>query len=266
MASSTYSEGNLRLEAISHGEGLAGAAPYVPAYVPTQQSVSHLDEIELYGRMQRAVKAREAKQEITFEFTRDPALLQQYYNLREQMYIRVWGLKHFAASEDALDKRSHILVARKGKYVIGGARITTRPPGSAKLLPMEKNGEVDLQALLPELHLSECKYAEFSRLAVDREYLGGALSRLIYQQLNRKSIALRIKHVFAIAPVVQARNYKKTYNAMGLNYKILTNVNVPDREEYEGIRMCLSMLDLSAFAADTATTLEPEEVGEFLDA
>ncbi len=87
---------------------------------------------------------------LDYEFTNDPALLEQYYQLREQMFISVWGLKRFHGVEDAFDKDANTLIARMGNLCVGGARILMKVPGNSNQLPMEGD-DFNLEQLLPEL-------------------------------------------------------------------------------------------------------------------
>lgn len=183
---------------------------------------------------------------VEYEFTRDPGLLHQYYLLREQMFINVWGLHHFVGREDQFDKLAHILIAKLGNLCIGGARILVKFPNASQRLPLE-NDDFNLEQLLPELNLREKRYGEFSRLALLPEFRGGKYTRQMYRHLNSKALECKLDYVFALAPLSQARSYRSSYRAMGFDYVIREDLAVPDREEFEGIRMCLSMLNLTPF-------------------
>lgn len=196
------------------------------------------EEQALYARFSRPVKKIA---DLTFEFTRDKGLLQQYYNLREEMYTRVWGLSHFNAQEDEFDRRSHIVVARRGRQVVGGARLTIHSPRNPLPLPMECE-EFCLEKLLPkEYGLAHCRYGEFSRLAVLPEFAG--LSYDFAAQIRRKSIANGLSYTFAISPLPQIRNFRQTANKLKLTSEVLRDIHVPPKDGYDG-EMYLLMIDL----------------------
>ena len=194
-------------------------------------------------------------QPVVIKFTQDQAYLRQYYNLRERMYTSVWGLQGFNGQEDEFDQKSHILVAVKDGRVVGGARISVRTPQAPNLLPMEKR-EVSLEHQIADLNLPQCRYGEYSRLALLPEYRGGGCTLAMYKALNRKSISLNLKFAFALSPLTQARSYRKIYQALGFNYTILEDVVIPENPEYEGIKMCLSVLDLSRYCSDSVDFVE----------
>ena len=63
---------------------------------------------------------------IEFKLSRDPQLLQQYYDLRERCYRKELGIPDFDGSEDADDQRGRILLAIENGRCIGGARVSPR--------------------------------------------------------------------------------------------------------------------------------------------
>ncbi|MDE3060927.1 MAG: hypothetical protein KGJ06_07940, partial [Pseudomonadota bacterium] len=91
---------------------------------PTQQKT--LVE-EMYASLQRRFgRTPRLPEPIVYEFTNDRALLHQYYRIREIMYRKVFNTEKFVGEEDVHDKVSHILIARRGRLVIGGCRLTVR--------------------------------------------------------------------------------------------------------------------------------------------
>lgn len=181
-----------------------------------------------------------------YEFTPDAALMQQYVQMREEMFISVWGLKHFSGHHDAYDDISHVMVARRGNQCIAGGRLTVCQPHENMLLPLEKQ-DFHLPELFPEYHLSSRCYGEFSRLAILPEYRAGAVFPEIARRFIKKAVAAGVEYAFNMAPRPLARNYRQTMQLFGLRWDIRDDVKVPDREEFEGIGMVLSVMDLTAF-------------------
>jgi len=180
---------------------------------------------------------------ITYELTRDPGLLHQYYLLREQMFISVWGLANFSGMKDEYDDESDVMVARLGNQVVGGCRLTFSRPDSPRRLPMEK--AFLICDLLPELPLEDCIHVEISRMAILPEFQNSLAMLEISRQLLKRGADQKARYAFTLAPVPLARNYRKAAHLFGLNWVIRNDVVIPEREEYEGIKMVLSMLDLA---------------------
>ena len=183
-------------------------------------------------------------EDVTYELTRDPGLLHQYYLLREQMFISVWGLQNFDGKKDDYDDVSDIMVARIGNQVIGGCRLTFSHPASPRRLPMEKE-DLLLARSLPELPLEDVIHVEISRMAILPDYQNSLAMLEISRQLLKRGADKKARFAFTLAPVPLARNYRRAAHLFGLNWEIRNDVIIPDREEFEGIQMVLSMLDLA---------------------
>lgn len=193
-------------------------------------------ESDLEQRYQRYVGLH---RDVTFEFTRDPALLQQYYELRWRMYTEKWGLEHFPTGPDEFDERGMMLIARRDKLVVAGIRMLIRSPRMNKPLQIEADG-IDLRQELPDLHLDRVPYCELSRFARLPEYRGPEFAVQINRALKRKAIAHGVKYGFVLSPRSQARSYRLINQHEGESYVICDQVPIPDHEDLEGIRMVLS--------------------------
>jgi hypothetical protein len=213
----------------------------------------------------RLVKPREQK-EISYEFTNDPALLHQYYRLREEMFISVWGLNHYSGSEDIYDNGSHILISRRGLQVVGGIRLTISSAAQRQQLPIEGMG-IDLQSLFPELDLKNSTYCELSRLAILPEFRDGDMVGQGGVHWVRRAIAEGVDYAFNIAPVPLARNYRQSMQNYGFQWKIRNDIKIADRESFEGIKMMVSVLDLTVMKnrqqqPDVASVVEQLELAD----
>lgn len=180
---------------------------------------------------------------VIYELTRDPGLLHQYYLLREQMFIRVWELSNFCGKHDEYDDISDIMVARIGNQVIGGCRLTFSHPANPRRLPMEKS--FLLSDLVHDLPLEDVIHVEISRMAILPEFQNSLAMLEISRQLLKRGADKKARFAFTLAPLQLARNYRKAASLFGLNWEICNGIEIPDREEYEGIKMTLSMLDLA---------------------
>jgi|GEM_PF-1665077 len=214
-------------------EELAGSYPATPGRTFSAQE---LLENELEQRYQRHSGLHK---DVTFEFTHDPALLQQYYDLRWRMYTQKWGLEHFPTGPDEFDERGMMLIARKDKLVVAGIRMLIRSPRSNKPLQIEADG-IDLRHHLPDLCLDRVSYCELSRFARLPEYRGPEFAVQINRALKRKAIAHGVKYGFVLSPRSQARSYRLINQHEGESYVICDQVPIPDHEDFEGIRMVLS--------------------------
>ena len=214
------------------------------AFASVSQLLSVDFEISIEYLERKFSWSQRSLEDITYELTADPGYLHQYYLLREQMFIHVWGLQNFTGQKDEYDDSSDIMVARIGNHVIGGCRLTFSTRENNKLLPMEKRDFL-LSEELPELSLTNETYVEISRMAILPEYQNSVALLELSRQLLRRGAERHARYAFTLAPTSLARNYRKAASLFGLKWQIRHDVSVPTRKEYEGIRMTLSMLDLA---------------------
>ena len=113
----------------------------------------------------RTLKPYGNKEPITFEFTQDPAILHQYYRLREIMYNKTFNVEDYHWGEDSYDRIGHILIARRGNLCLGGCRLIVREGDETWAMPMECE-ELNLRKTFPELSLDKVRHAEISRFAI----------------------------------------------------------------------------------------------------
>jgi hypothetical protein len=220
----------------------------VQAAVKSAQRQPDISEEYLTRKFARADRT-EGK--IEYEVTRDPGLLQQYYRLRDQMFINVWGLERFSGQKDAYDDKSDIVVARIGNLVVGGMRVTYNVPGTDRLLPME-GPDFRLHSMLPECNVDEVNCAEVSRFVILPEYQNSAVMLEMIRRIFRRGVEKKVQFAFSISPLVLARNYRKAGTLFGVSWSVRNDVVVPEREEFEGIKMVFSMVDLRSIYTNEA--------------
>jgi hypothetical protein len=108
---------------------------------------------------------------------------------------------------------------------------------------MEKP-DFSLKAALPELDLAHHTYCEFSRLAILPDFRAGKVFPEMASRFIRRAVAEGVEYAFNMAPLPLARNYRQAMKAFGLNWNIRSDIKIPDREEFEGIKMVLSVMNL----------------------
>jgi len=201
---------------------------------------------------------------IVYELARDPGLLHQYYQLRENLFLHAWGLQNFAGKKDTFDDHSDIMVARARNHCIGAGRLTFTSFMAPNPLPVEKNG-FSLVEALPELNLTQEAYVEISRLAILPEYQNSVVMLELSRQLLTRAAERKVRYIFMLTPAKLARNYHKAAGLFGLEWQVLNNIHIPDSEEYES-KMVLSMLDLAPVYRSKSKKKEKTAVADSLTA
>lgn len=193
--------------------------------------------------VRKTLRSARLKDPIVYEFSKDSGLIHQYCSMREAMFISAWGLKNFSGMKDRFDEISEVMVARKGLQVVGGGRLTISTAALRSEMPME-GPDFKLVDAFPELNLEQHTYGEFSRLAILPEFRAGSIFPEMSKRFIRKAVSEGLDYTFNMAPLPLARSYRLSMQMLGLNWKICSNVVVPDRESFEGIKMVVSVMDL----------------------
>lgn len=181
---------------------------------------------------------------VVFEFTNDKALLHQYYRLRDQTFGRDNFHSDGSGGADMHDKISEILVARRGKLLIGACRLTIREGDESFLLPIETES-FKLREVFPNIPLNKERHATISKFAILEEHrqyeVMYELCRIVYE----RAITLDVHYVFSRTTPVLARNWRKIAHIVGAtNTRICTEVEVPPIPNFDE-KACLVFFDLS---------------------
>jgi hypothetical protein len=164
---------------------------------------------------------------IQFFLTKDPALLAQYFELRNRVYRRRYPLLAVDfGCEEFTDHRSLIVVGYENRVVAGG-RITISRPGEFQHLPMEGDS-FRLAAAVPGFRLDREPYAEFSRVAVDPDYADGRRCSLgLIKELAHTAAQKGVDLVFSICPDPQVRWNAVNSRKVGVRFQTFPEVAVP---------------------------------------
>ena len=143
---------------------------------------------------------------VTFELSRNPRLLDQYYQLRETCFQEELGIPGFDGSEEVQDLRGQILVAHRDGQCIGGSRITSG---------------AQLPGLLEGLEFPAENCCVWERLVLAPEVRSPEFARDYCDHLITMSQALGYRHALVLSSLRNARYYRQCHNALGVGFTIL---------------------------------------------
>nr|WP_067297930.1 hypothetical protein [Marinobacterium profundum] len=177
---------------------------------------------------------------IRFEFTKDPNLLAQYYQIREACFRQQLGINSFDGSEDLDDRAGHILIARDGNRCVGGARISGTTPLNPVRLPMECDNFV-LKEHFPELAQQDISYCQWTRLALLPECRTTEILRAQCLALIEGSAELNYSFAFNVAGAIRARLYRRLHTNLGYDYEICNHISIPAEDGFNNLEHLLSV-------------------------
>jgi hypothetical protein len=177
---------------------------------------------------------------IRFEFSKDPNLLAQYYQIREACFRQQLGIDSFDGSEDVHDRAGHILIARDGDRCIGGARISGTAPINPARLPMECDDFI-LEEHFPELTQQGISYCQWTRLALLPEHRTTEVLRAQCLALIKGSAELNYSYAFNVAGTIRARLYRRLHTTLGYGYEICNHISIPAEDGFTNLEHLLSV-------------------------
>ena len=166
---------------------------------------------------------------IEIKLSREPEILQQYFDLRGQCYREELGLSDFDGSEEILDLQAKILLATKGGRCIGGARISP-----AMFLPWQ----------ISELKLQRGTSCIWERFVFDPELRSVELIRDFCAELIDVSRASGYRHAVVLSSLRNARFYRQCHSALGVEFEIHKHLPHFGGETFAGLEHYLSVSHL----------------------
>jgi hypothetical protein len=206
--------------------------------------VSMLAEILHFG-LKKPTSLQENRKELpdslTYEFTTDMQYLRQYFFIREYAYRHDLQLKNFSGQEDTIDRYSHFLIARKGHFCIGGARLTVSSIKNRVLLPLESE-EFRITEALPELE--SVNYCELGRLAILPEYRKGKCLKSLFMLSADTAKDLGCCYMMGVSPPENAIRFKAAYQQLGYHAEIRDDIAAPIKAIHEHLGLSFILVHL----------------------
>ncbi len=194
---------------------------------------------EVYRMINKPKKRKRADLSLVdVQISKDPALLQQYYDLREASYRAEWNFANYNGQENEWDRNGKIFLAIFDGKVVAGARLVVS--SDVPYLPHEdptlhftyseicKNIDIDL---------SEVLYSELSALFIAKEFRANLIDKLSRSVVDYCR-ANNIKYAFGIATLKANRNSHLSFNRIGVKSFILDKIVAPKKPQFNNIDCC----------------------------
>ncbi len=166
---------------------------------------------------------------LEFRITRDPNVLNQYYQLREQCFRSELGLVDFDGSEDDQDRRSQIMVGLKEGRVVGGVRISPHITLASQLEQLGLRSEVC------------CMWERFAIAPVMRTL---DVFRHFSTHLVNASLETGYHNAMVLSSLPNARFYRRCHSALGVKFHIHRHVPHCAQGAFSGLEHYLSVAHL----------------------
>ncbi len=182
-----------------------------------------------------------------YEDTKDPEHLKQFLELRKKIFgadkVTAKSLKQNEGWDYGLD--THVLIARNENKVIAGAIIVINNCQTDTFFSFECEN-FQLHKQFPEYELHKNTYASFQHFIVHEDYRTNICSQNLFRCLYNMCISNNIKLLFGIASNSRARRNRIALHKLNidLDLKILNDIQLPERDSWNGFRRYLIVADL----------------------
>lgn len=175
--------------------------------------------------------------QISYEITKDPKLLEEYYQVREQCYQRELKLPSFDGSEEASDRYGDIFVAKDNSRCLGGARIVGNESGLFSSLSFFD--------LMEQLNLLPGQCCVWERLAVSHTFRESQRQPEFCDHLIQTSRSLGYDYAFMVSSVRNARFYRLCHSTLNIPFQICHDIECAPRDNFSQLEHVLSVAHLN---------------------
>jgi hypothetical protein len=176
---------------------------------------------------------------LTYEFTRDPVLLGQYYQIRESEFRDTYGVTSYDGSEDQADREGRVLAVKANGLCVGGVRLNLGNECDSGLVPLETEG-FRLAAHFPELTQKYRHYGQVSWMSLLPDFRGGRASFGMFQRLRQECGELGVGALFGVGPILNVQLYARMCRSLGYrDAAVHSEIRLPFNPILGGLRMHL---------------------------
>jgi hypothetical protein len=170
-----------------------------------------------------------SKPDLEIFCTKDPKILQQYYDLRHNSYRDDNGWRDFNGAENDFDRQGHIVIAMKNGEVISGARLMFSD--ECRYLSSEIPGtQFEYKKFIRKYdNRDEIIIGEISSMVVQRQHRNRSVSLALIDFMIKKIQDHNCDYMFAVAVIAACRDYRMLFNK--LNYYLEIIINYPWKEK-----------------------------------
>lgn len=174
--------------------------------------------------------------QISYELTKDPKLLEEYYQVRGRCYQQELKLSSFDGSEEPADRYGDIFVAKDDRGCLGGARIVGSENGLFSNLSFAD--------LMEQLNLLPGQCCIWERLAVSHTFRESQRQPEFCDYLIQTSRALGYDYAFMVSSVRNARFYRLCHSTLNIPFQICHQIECAPTGNFAQLEHVLSVAHL----------------------
>ncbi len=160
-------------------------------------------------------------------FTEDETLLQQFYELRDEIYVNENGWKYYKGTEKKFDLSCRIIVVVSDGEVVGGMRVMFSDENN--FLSNELPGTQYEYRKVVRFDNRDLVIAEFSTVVIEREFRSSSVTIELFNLATKAANEHSCHYIFGLSMMTNCRSYKS--DATALEYDLEIIINYPWRRE-----------------------------------
>ncbi len=195
------------------------------------------------------------KAETEYFFTKDRELIKKFIELRKDLYEKdesFRGFRIFSSVDNYeyyfRDTTKVLVVLKNGECIGGGCFSYGEVDSSILPLQYELSDKATYKKMLdifPNLDLKEKICGEFTRVFLLPGYRNVRYFKNIIYTILVSAVQSGVDYVFCMSDLTRARFYKIIMNSFGLPINLHLDIDVPTKEDYEGLKMYVMSFDLN---------------------
>ena len=168
---------------------------------------------------------------IEFKLSRDPQLLEQYFQLREDCFRQDLGLSGFDGSADDRDMQGQIFLVHQDGQCIGGTRISSQLPDP-------------VQGYLNDLNMEPHACCIWERAVLSPAARTQQFFRDFCTNLHKASSVLGYDHALVLSTLPISRFYRQCHASLGVDFNIHRHVPECAQGAFADLEHYLSVVNL----------------------
>lgn len=154
-------------------------------------------------------------------FTEDETLLQQFYELRDEIYVNENGWKYYKGTEKKFDLSCRIIVVVSDGELVGGMRVMFSDENN--FLSNELPGTQYEYRKVVRFDNRDLVIAEISALIVKKEFRSSETKLRMFDLALKKIKEHGCHYVFGLAMIQTCRSYRDDFAKLNYFLEIITN-------------------------------------------
>lgn len=156
-----------------------------------------------------------------FTFNYNNEDLNKYYNIRKNIFEKVWNVKYIC---DEYDNKDNIIIIKENNKVTGGISTIISTFSNGILLPGEKLYNYNYKSVLSNINYNKnVRYGELARFFVIPNKRNTDINKMLFSKALEKFDDNKCEYIFGVCPENLVMYYKYMFISNGYTFDLTNN-------------------------------------------